>query len=292
MLRKPNFFILGAPKCGTTSMANWLGEHPNIYMSPAKEPHFFDTDQRRRTTSIKEYEALFSAANESHTAIGEASVFYLFSNEAVPNIIRYSPRAKFIVMVRNPLGMAYSLHSFYCQVGRENIVSFADAWALDSERRQGRSIPPQAWDPTRMVYRDVCAVGGQIERLLTHVPPERLKIVFLEDVQRDARAVYREVLEFLGVRDDGRSQFATLNAARANRLQMLSNLSAAAYDLKHRLKIKRGIGFLNTIQKLNSKSRNAKHIDHELRSEVLIYFNDDISLLSRISSRNLDHWTH
>jgi hypothetical protein len=99
-VRRPNFFILGAPKCGTTSLARWVGEHPSVFICPEKEPHFFNTDDRHRgVEAIVDYEALFSGAQEQHVAIGEASVWYLSSLEAVPNILRYEPAAKFIVLV-------------------------------------------------------------------------------------------------------------------------------------------------------------------------------------------------
>src|SRR5579871_6019552 len=59
---KPNFFIIGAPKCATTSMAAWLAAHPYIFMSPKKEPHFFNTDERQEVSDLEEYMRLFQDA--------------------------------------------------------------------------------------------------------------------------------------------------------------------------------------------------------------------------------------
>ena len=109
-MRKPNFFIIGAPKCGTTSLSAWLGDNPQIFMSSMKEPHFFNSDDRQAVRTFDEYEALFRGATEEHVAIGEASVWYLSSAEAVSAILRYQPEAKFIVMVRNPIDMAPTLN--------------------------------------------------------------------------------------------------------------------------------------------------------------------------------------
>jgi hypothetical protein len=111
-LRKPNFFIIGASKCGTTSLCRWLSEHPNVFICPEKEPHFFNTDDvQRGTSTLGKYEALFAGVKKEHTAIGEASVWYLSSSAAVPNILAYQPDTKFIVMVRSPLQMAPALHA-------------------------------------------------------------------------------------------------------------------------------------------------------------------------------------
>ena len=111
VLRKPNFFILGAPKCGTTSLAAWLGEHPNIFVSSEKEPNFFNTEDKRGiTNTLEQYEDLFREAGTEHVAVGEATVWYLSSPEAIDRILKYNSDARFIVMVRNPLEMAPALH--------------------------------------------------------------------------------------------------------------------------------------------------------------------------------------
>ncbi|MGB3639413.1 MAG: sulfotransferase [Rivularia sp. (in: cyanobacteria)] len=74
---KPNFFIVGAPRCGTTALSEYLRSHPNIYVSQPKEPHYFaaDLDNCRFTKTLEEYLSLFKFADSSHMAIGEASVF-------------------------------------------------------------------------------------------------------------------------------------------------------------------------------------------------------------------------
>ena len=86
-MKKPNFFILGAPKCGTTSLASWLSEHSDVFMSPIKEPHHFCSDfGYKEYRSHQRYLSLFRKANEQHRAIGEASATYLYSKVAVKNI--------------------------------------------------------------------------------------------------------------------------------------------------------------------------------------------------------------
>ena len=84
----PNFFILGAPKCGTTSLASWLSDHPHIFIPPIKEPHYFNTDDQHRNIRRRlDYEKLFRGVTEKHIGVGEASVWYLSSEVAVRNIL-------------------------------------------------------------------------------------------------------------------------------------------------------------------------------------------------------------
>ncbi len=104
-MRKPDFFIIGAPKCGTTALATYLAEHPNIQLSDPKEPHYFCKDLKAGgppVASDKDYvRRFFPGLEESGaSAAGEASVWYLYSDVAVRNILRFQPDAKFIVMLR------------------------------------------------------------------------------------------------------------------------------------------------------------------------------------------------
>src|SRR5210317_2370745 len=112
-MKKPDFFFIGAPKCGTTALANWLREHPRIFMTQRpKEPWYFDNDiQNVDRMSLEQYENLFQKADDNHLVVGEASTTYLRSREAVSNILEYSPSARFLVAIRNPVEMAPSVHA-------------------------------------------------------------------------------------------------------------------------------------------------------------------------------------
>src|SRR3954453_5726372 len=94
--RRPTFMIVGAPKCGTTAMYEYLQTHPQVFISDPKEPHFFSEDlgAHRSIFNRKEYDALFSAAGPHHLAVGEASAWYLHSSTALPNVRREFPDIK------------------------------------------------------------------------------------------------------------------------------------------------------------------------------------------------------
>jgi len=127
-MNTPNFFIIGASKCGTTSLSAWLAEHPNIYMSPVKEPWVFSRDICYG--SIKTWEAnlsLFQRASPNQARRGETSVFYLFSQTAIPDIERELSGADYIVMLRNPVEMAYALHEQHMRAFLEEIDDFERA---------------------------------------------------------------------------------------------------------------------------------------------------------------------
>ena len=140
-MKKPNFFIIGAPKCGTTSLAIWLSSNPQVFMPAAKELHHFNTDDNHIITPNRViYEQFFIGATQRHKAVGEASVWYLHSNVAVSNIEVYSPNSKYIVCLRNPVDMAYSLHEQHIFNGNEHILSFENAWRMNEKRLKGDAV--------------------------------------------------------------------------------------------------------------------------------------------------------
>ena len=109
---RPDFFIVGAPKCGTTALYEYLRQHPAVFMPFHKEPLFFGDDLTRRygRLTLHDYMRLFKDAKPGQR-VGEASAWYLYSRSAAAEIKAYAPDAQIIVMVRNPVDMMYAEHS-------------------------------------------------------------------------------------------------------------------------------------------------------------------------------------
>lgn len=294
--KMPNFFIIGAPKCGTTSLASWLAEHPNVYMSPVKEPNFYNADLGKVKITRREYEALFSSATDNHHAIGEASTSYLFSRAAVPNIERELPNSRYIVMVRNPMDMAYSFHEQLLFLGFEHVKSFAEAWRLSEERADGRAVTRWCHEPELLDYKSVCRLGEQIERLFATVTRDRVLVIVLDDVKENPRREYVRVLDFLGVDDDCRTDFPIENPAKERRwpgLQRVAQMAGrASVSAKQRLGVPRtkGTGVLTKLSALNTHYRPRPPLPPGLRRELQDYFRDDVLLLSRLLDRDLSEW--
>jgi len=290
MRRRPDFFILGAPKCGTTSLAAWLREHPAIFLPAIKEPHFFNTDDRRGVATLDGYEDLFGEADETCLSVGEASVWYLSSADAVRNILAYRADARFIVMLRNPVEMAPALHAEMVLTGHENIRDFRAAWELRDERRRGRHLPPLVWARRRLDYGEICSHGAQIERLFSLVDPRQVLVVVLDDVVVDARREYRRILRFLGVHDDDRAVFPIHNRARIARSPRLTRLLFVLTQLKARLGIKRGLGLWGRIANLNVIESPRDDLSEETRILLRKYFALDVERLSRLIDRDCRSW--
>lgn len=291
MARRPDFFIPGAPKCGTTALADWLAAHPRVYMSPRKEPHYFNHRHMPATRTRVEYEALFAEAGPGHIAVGEASTYYLHAPEALPAILDYAPQARFVVALRNPLDMAPALHAECLRQGWENVRDFPRAWRLQPRRRAGKKLPRAVRaDPERLQYGAQCLLGAQLARLYAQVPSERVLPVLLEDMQADPGAVYRRVLAFLDVADDGRSAFPVANAAARTRSLWLSRLIRAGGRLRDGLGIRADWGVATRLRRLNSAPAARPPLAADIAAELRAFFGEDVAQLSALLRRDLSHW--
>jgi hypothetical protein len=278
---------LGAPKCGTTALAAWLSSHRQVFMAAAKEPHHFNTDMRHRNFARRdEYERLFERA-DGFAAVGEASVWYLFSDAAVPNIENYTSGARYVVCLRDPVQMAYSLHEQQVFSGNENETDFARAWKLGPERREGRCVPDSAVDPSTLVYPEACAIGSQLERLLERVPRERVHLVGMPGLQRDPRGTFEGVQRFLGLIPDAAIELPVVNAAKARKSLALQRLTRHLGRLKAALGVNARFGILDRLDDANRTERPRPAMDPEFRAMLEQYFEPEVAIVRRLTGIDL-----
>lgn len=291
--KKPNLFILGAPKCGTTSMASWLAQHPDIYVSPIKEPHYFNTDMNyHNVENIAEYETLFIGA-KNYKIVAEASVWYLYSQTAVKNIIKYSPGAKFIVMFRNPIDMAVSLHEQLYFSGYENIKDFKRAWEIQEKRKKGKSIPLLCKEASQLYYGDVCKVGEQIERLLNTVSKNRVHFINLDDIKNDPEKEYRKLLEFLELQYVP-CDFVVENTAKKRKFRVITNIHLGLSKLRKKTKLYKPMYIKKIFEKIDSWNRKTHvrdKLSSDFRKKLFLYFEEDISKLERCLDKTFNNWS-
>jgi hypothetical protein len=186
--RWPNLFVVGAPRAGTTSLYQYLRQHPEIYMSPLKEPHFFSHSDPQGGKAVKHQEAylqLFAGA-EGEKLRGEASPAYLADPEAPARIKEVAPEAKIIAVLREPVARAFSAHWQRVRAGRES-RSFLEAI-------EGEVADPEGWRPLvgPGFYAD------SLERYLGLFDGDVL-VLFFDDFAADVRREMRKVYEFVGV---------------------------------------------------------------------------------------------
>jgi hypothetical protein len=281
-------------------MFRYLGEHPQVYTPRHhKEPHYFSTDFPDHTysRSLDEYLGLFAAAKPLHRAVGEASVWYLYSREAIANIREFAPDARLIAMLRNPVDLVPSLHSQHLYVEVEDQADFETAWRMQDRRRLGGNIPPTCREPALLQYGAIGRLGEQVERMLDLFPRDQVRLILFDDFVSATRRVYEDTLRFLDLDPDDRTEFRRVNpnkTVRSDRLGRFIRRPPAALD-RARVAIKRFLGVRSTglgrmMLRANRKTVARAPLDPAVRDELRDWFRDDVARLSSILDRDLSGW--
>jgi hypothetical protein len=291
-MRKPNFFLLGAAKCGTTSMSRYLAEHPQVFFSRPKEPHYFSTDyyEHNRIWTEDEYLRLFRRANENHLAIGEGSVWYIASKTAASKIMEFNATAKFIVMVRSPLEMVraiYSQNVFDCIEDQPDVES---AWRIQKARERGLYIPFLCCEPKELLYSDRCMLGAQLSCLMAIVPRERIKVIVMDDLRFDTRSVYEQVTSFLELPSDHRTEFPIYNENKIPRWPAWAKFLAYGGKLKKKWGLHTTFSRGDLLVNFNAQPSHRQPMRPEFQAELSKHFTPDVELLSRLLDRDLTGW--
>jgi len=244
----------------------------------------------------------FRHCDTNTPAIGEASVWYLFSDVAISNIYEFNPEAKLIIMLRDPVSMVQSLHSQAVFSLDEDVKDFSTAWQLQEQRSKGLNIPKTCRNPKILQYKKIASYSEQLQRVLSYYPAEQIKVIIFEDFVQNTQLTYNETLEFIGVSKTSRLTFSKINENKKYKYKYLAKLvyrhPAWSYKLTELLRNKLGIQRLG-IQKyiLDNISNyiNSENIKRPKLPEYIINmlrkeFSDDISLTEKVLKIDLSRW--
>lgn len=308
--KKPNFFIVGAPKCGTTALNHYLAAHPDIFTAK-KEMHFFGSDLRfgpqlqlyRRHP--EDYLAEFKAWGDQACG-GEASVWYLFSQKAAGEIKAFNPNARIIIMLREPTAMLYSLYSAFMADGNEYLPTFKEALAAEDDRRAGHRLSRQTYLAQALAYRETARYSEQVRRYFDVFGRERVHVIIYDDFSARTAEVFCNTLEFLGVAPGRVSpNFEVINgnangnsSVRSHAMRAILNdrtLRATAISLRSWLPLRIFTAMKRTWVKLNefnfvASATKREPIDPELQRSLCLEFAPEVERLSALLGRDLSHW--
>lgn len=305
----PNFLVVGAPKAGSTALHHGLAEHPDVYMSPHKEPFYFShfedspphpgpgdvqmvppggrpTQAREMIVTRREdYEALFEGAADEK-GIGEACPEYLYSAVAAARIRETIPSARCIAIFRNPVDRAYSSYCHLRRDGREPCETFAEALAREPERIALN------WH-SMWHFREVGYYGRQWQRYVDLFPPDQLYPILHDDLRKDAEATYRGMFEFLGVDPNAPVNLQQRpNRSGTPRSRFLLNLTNGENAMRRVAKAMVPTRFRESIRqsfmRVNLKSNPP--LPDAVRAELVETFREDVGHLAKLLNRDLSHW--
>jgi hypothetical protein len=283
----PNFLIIGAMRCGTTTMYHLLRQHPEIYMSPVKEPRFFAIEGQSIpegqvwTNSVNEltaYQALFKQVS-GEKAIGEASPLYLYSESAPERIRHYIPEAKLIAILRHPAERAYSHFLHHRRLAVEPLPDFSAALDYDDTHRQFQ-------------YKDLGYYSIQLKRYFDVFQKSQIKVCLYDDFDANPLEFLQEIFRFLEVD----TTFVPNSIPRHNQSTVPKNRLLDAFLSSDNLiqAALRAVMPASLWQQLVAglKTRNLSHaiIAPDLRTKLNEVYRKDILQLQHLIQRDLSKW--
>jgi hypothetical protein len=293
----PNFLIIGAQKAGTTSLYYYLKQHPEVYMSPEKETHFFSyLDEEpvhggpgRPATAIirdlAEYRRLFAGV-AGERAVGEASPSYLYNERAPQRIGAYLPEAKLVAVLRQPADRAYSNFLHCLRSGREPLADFAAA--LEAEDRRVEENWGPLWHYRRKGY-----YHEQLSRYYELFEEDQIRVYLYEDLRERPEAVLADIFHFLEVDDafvaDTSERYNVSGvprsrAARALVTRLNSVLPAVKPVLQRVLPYR-------VRQKIKGRVfEKPPGISPEVRAQLTEEYREDVEKLQGLIGRDLSGW--
>jgi len=293
----PNFFIVGACKSGTSSLYEYLSQHPEIYMSPSKEPLYFVPEDQVNPHYYGEwgnYLKLFGDVRQEK-AIGEASTPYLYYPESAKRIKETFPDSKIIILLRNPVEIAFSQYQHYFRISAEDF-SFEKALKMENERLNDPKFKVEARKfHAGYYYMDRARLYRQVKCYKDHFGRQKVLIIFFKDLKNDPVKTCQRVFKFLGVDPAFRPDIEIYNPAWTARFRLLNKLLLYPnkIDIFFRYlipSIRLRERLLKWILEKNRNYHKKPAINESTRIKLLEEFREDIDNLEKLLNVELSHW--
>ncbi|PPS44229.1 sulfotransferase domain-containing protein [Chroococcidiopsis sp. TS-821] len=298
----PNFLVIGAAKAGTTALYSYLNQHPQVFMSPEKEPHFFAFEgekvnfngtagakewlNRTAITDINIYQQQFREVSKE-IAIGEASALYLYIPKAAIRIQYHIPKVKLIIILRNPVERAYSAFIFQKRDGLEPDFDFAQALKAEKSRIENNWVPIY-------YYQDMGFYYHQIKRYFDLFPQEQIRVYLYDDFTANPTQILQDAFRFLNVDDTFIPNTSTRhNVSGIPKSKALHEfLRAENHPVKTVLKplIPKKIRRDVMLKLHNNNLEKAPPLAREIRQQLTDMYREDILKLQDLLQRDLSSW--
>ncbi len=278
----PNFIVIGSAKAGTTSLYEYLGQHPDVFMSAIKETNYFAVDdeliKKERPTfpfpvkTVEEYEALFATVT-TETAIGEASPIYFESPIAAQSIYSKIPEAKLILSLRNPVQRAFSGYLMHIRYGKN--VGPVSVESFGAEQR----------------YVQAGLYSDRVEQYLKQFGQSQLKILMFEDLVKSTSSVLKDVFQFLEVSDDFEAELTKKHNVGSYPKYKFLNQILMNDTLRNKFADYLPVSVKQFAKNLLKKNVTDKPIlTDEVIDSLQRYYQDDINRLENLIDKDLSSW--
>ena len=231
-MRRPDFFIIGQARSGTNSLQFQLDQHPDVFISNEIKTMFGIEPEVKLE---KDYLAQFM--NIKQKLIGERNSDYLYWKPSASKIKNFNPKAKIIMILRNPVDLIYSLHGTALSRGiDENISDFKKALDAEEKRKIEQTENPNKYSPF-IFYRDVVRYSEQVSRYIELFPRKNILVISFEKFIKNPSEIFIELCNFLEIDSNFKPVVTAKNQLKQVRSNTLHSLANSAMNSQARQKI-------------------------------------------------------
>jgi len=300
---KPNLYLIGAPKAGTTVVAETFRSHPEFFVPPIKEPRFFDAPvyydhlEDYPIVSLANYLELYeNASAKQHRWLVDASVFNMYRIQSIHEILNLSPEAKFLVFLRDPLTATKSMHSQRLKYAepsmREISEDFGICWRSLQQRKYGKGFPEKCRNRFLFRYDQLFSYEKYIPQILELVKPESIRIFLYEDLQRQPLQVCRRLTNYLGLRTPLKWNDTIFNAASVVSNNWFSRLVLRAAGRTSAFRRRMGFSGKSVVRLRKLLTGQRKYTiqnDPDLDQEIRDFFENTYGWLKEINKKTSEN---
>jgi hypothetical protein len=301
-MKKPNLFLAGLPRSGTSSMHAYLKQHPDIFMTAIKEPNYFARDFHKESDDYHnkqlyfpyrtkdQYLRLYKSWNNEKIA-GEASWTNLYSKIAAKGIHQFNPNAKIIIALREPVSFLYSYHSAATFALGESIQDFKKALSAEVERKNGKYLGKRVIAPSWLFYSEFVKYADHVQRYLSLFNNDQIRIILFDELKQNTAGVYNIILKFLDVPSDFSPEFNIVNPNKILKWPRLKKLILDSPYFRNTLRFFISDNTYANLKKLY-KDRIVTYkarlpLNEDIKNELMANFKSEVEKLSRLLNRDL-----
>ena len=304
-MKKPNFFIVGHPKTGTSALYNFLKQHPDVFLPEIKEPRFFCKDfhkeeeefykksKLKKTTKYtiknkKDYLELFKDTKEEK-AVGEVSPGYLESREAAKEISKFNPNAKIIMILREPSEYLFSSFN-QKQKSEEGASTFKEALNLEKVRKKRDYRKVRAPPVSQLLYSERIRYEAQVKRYLDNFPKENILVLIHEEFKNNNLETCRKIFRFLGVDDSFKPETRTVNKGKSIKFKKLKSFLDRPFMINFRRSLKeflpkKAIRLLLNLYNKTMFKKGKDKLDPKLKKKLKKKFKPEVEKINKLLNK-------
>lgn len=281
MTVKPNLFIVGHTRSGTTSLRSYLNQHPDVFIINNGKGFFGFTTEYN---SKEEYLKLFSNSKNKRI-IGEKCTDYLLCSDTAKRLKSFSPDSKIIILLRNPVDQIPSIHRYLLNETLENIENLETALEHEAIRKNESS---SKYTP-HIFYREQVKYSEMLKYYFDEFDKDKILIIIFDDLKNNSHEIYQKTCKFLSIDENFIPKFEIQNIARSYRSKKLQIIfKKIPNSIKNILRL---IPYSSRFyEKINYPEKKYSKLDPILRKKLQNEFLPEIKKLSILLDRDLTFW--